>query len=1179
MLFTRKFAYLNRILIIFTIVIVMLSTNAVGIFAMGEGAGTNISASALGNNAIVFVSRKIPNMGSVYMNPNETGSLPGVGPYSRFQVAAPGKLIVREANGVLRTLIDGSNPNAASLNLIDVNAPDVSYDATKIVFAGLKSGSYDTGPMTNPGAWRIYIINVDGTGLRQATFSDRDNLDLSQFGSNADDFAKYDDTDPAWLPDGRIVFSSTRWPEYGQYGGAHATNLYVVNENGSGLHRITSERNAADRPQIDPLTGKIVYSRWWRNFRVGTNDMRTIPNPGGGYIMKDGLLVTVKTDVYPEVGIFKNLERNAWHLATINPDGTSLAQWAGASNTTFGGQIINHAYGGSFAPDGSFYANFFPMFNQTEAAGFGGIRHYQRGPNGYTGIIGITHHDESVLKFVKTNPNSYGIYQGNYAAEPEVLPDGSLIISWAPDVKQDYGLYIINADGSGRTLLYNNPDTTELRTRLIKPRIVPPIIPDKITQVASQLPPLASGPYDTNGTFTFDALNVYFNAPVDVNIISAIPVGSANTIRFFIDHQRAQQTGSVEAHDWPILLQEKPVNPDGSVMVESPANVPLFEQIRSKLPGYTVPLTGRTSPPEQGTGAAHVAGLNFGRPGEVVQCVGCHAGHTMIPVPDNPEDAKWTNLAPGAALSVSSLNSSLKNNDGLIDRRVKMKLPQDNFQKYWLSKSGQNPNSQWVQLNFPVPISVRNIRLYNIPGIDSSIKVLNTTVRLYSDKAGTIQVASNISGPLSEDGTDVLFNDVLTRVVRIEFTSVNGSTAGLGEVEVIARAEADIPYVNINGNVGLPGATLTYGETTVNSRVDGSYAITVPQGWNGSVTPTHDCFTFNPSSRTYNNVLASQTNQDYTATAIPSTVCVMSITRANPNPTSASSVDFKVIFSAAVTGVDISDFALTTTGVTGSSIMSVSGSGETYTVIVDPGSGNGTIRLHVADNDSIKDASSNPLGGSGGGNGDFTTSEMYLILKEATFADVPTDHSYYEYIEVLYANGLTNGCSITPKLYCPSMSMNRAQIAKFFMTVELGGTYEPPVDTPKIFVDNWSKNPWAEVWANDMKVKDLTSGCNLSPTLYCPDVDIPREQVAKLALAIKYGSSYIPPAAMGTVFADLTDVNHWSTAWAEQAYLEGLVPACGTDVGTGKPLFCPNDKVDRGFASFVIVTATGLLGP
>ena len=92
-----------------------------------------------GNYPIVFVSQRSPPTGSIYWNVPK--DMPGVGPYSRFRVAAPGKLMVREPNGALRILIDGSNPTPASLNLSDVNAPDVSYDGTKLIFAGLPSGS------------------------------------------------------------------------------------------------------------------------------------------------------------------------------------------------------------------------------------------------------------------------------------------------------------------------------------------------------------------------------------------------------------------------------------------------------------------------------------------------------------------------------------------------------------------------------------------------------------------------------------------------------------------------------------------------------------------------------------------------------------------------------------------------------------------------------------------------------------------------------------------------------------------------------------------------------------------------------------------------------------------------------------------------------------------------------
>jgi hypothetical protein len=731
-----------------------------------------------GGYPIVFVSRQIPAGGSVYYP--QSGSLPGVGPYSRFTVAAPGKLIVREPNGQMRILIDGSRPTPGSLNLIDVNAPDVSYDGRVIIFAGLPNGTYHSVARDNPGAWRIYAINVDGTGLRQVTFSDRDNLNLSQF-NNEPHWKKYDDTDPVWLPDGRIVFASTRWPSLGMYVDARTTNLYVVNPDGSNLHRITSERNGGERPIIDPVTGKIVYARWWRNFRSGTNSLSTILHPLGGYKQHLGLVGESLTE---ELGGVPgaDLSRNAWQLATINPDGTGLAQWSGVSGVA-SFAFHNHAYGGSFAPDGSLYTNFFPMYNLGEAAGFGGIRRYQRGPNFYTKIIGIT--DEN-YELVSTNPPSFHVFRGEYAAEPEVLPDGRIIISWSPDTRQDYGLYVVKADGSDRKLIYNNSGTTELRARLIRPRPIPPVIPDRVTTVASLLPPLAQGPYDLDGTFTFDALNVYFNAPVDVDIINAIPVGSAGTIRFFIDHQRSPSAGFAEFMDWPILLQELPVNPNGSVRASAPANVPLFEQIRSSQPNYTIPLTS-TDNPYGHNGAAHVAGLNFGPPGVTQTCVGCHAGHTMIPVPPNPADAQWTNLATGAQVTASSLSSSITNSGyGLVDRRVNLG---EGVNRYWISRSGQPVNSQWVILTFPVPVTVRTVRLYNLPSFYQS-QVNSATIKLFGDAAATQLLASKTSGSLSVNGTDVSFAEVKVWAIRIELSSVSGTVAGLAEVEVIARGEA-----------------------------------------------------------------------------------------------------------------------------------------------------------------------------------------------------------------------------------------------------------------------------------------------------------------------------------------------------------------------------------------------------
>jgi hypothetical protein len=113
--------------------------------------------------------------------------------------------------------------------------------------------------------------------------------------------------------------------------------------------------------------------------------------------------------------------------------------------------------------------------------------------------------------------------------------------------------------------------------------------------------------------------------------------------------------------------------------------------------------------------------------------------------------------------------------------------------------------------------------------------------------------------------------------------------------------------------------------------------------------------------------------------AIPPTVS--SIVRAGANPTNAASVNFTVTFSESVTGVDASDFALTVSGVAGASVGTVSGSGATRTVAVSTGTGDGTIRLDVTDNDTIVNGSTVPLGGAGAGNGNFTTGESYTIDK------------------------------------------------------------------------------------------------------------------------------------------------------------------------------------------------------
>ena len=107
---------------------------------------------------------------------------------------------------------------------------------------------------------------------------------------------------------------------------------------------------------------------------------------------------------------------------------------------------------------------------------------------------------------------------------------------------------------------------------------------------------------------------------------------------------------------------------------------------------------------------------------------------------------------------------------------------------------------------------------------------------------------------------------------------------------------------------------------------------------------------------------------------------VTSILRLDANPTASTGTRFSVTFSESVTGVDTSDFVLSTSGsVGGASLVDVVGAGNAYTVNVNAGSGDGTLQLDLVDDDSIVDESGIPLGGFGGGNGNFTTGEFYTL--------------------------------------------------------------------------------------------------------------------------------------------------------------------------------------------------------
>ena len=99
---------------------------------------------------------------------------------------------------------------------------------------------------------------------------------------------------------------------------------------------------------------------------------------------------------------------------------------------------------------------------------------------------------------------------------------------------------------------------------------------------------------------------------------------------------------------------------------------------------------------------------------------------------------------------------------------------------------------------------------------------------------------------------------------------------------------------------------------------------------------------------------------------------VSSIARASSSPSNSNVVNYTVTFSGNVTGVSASNFSLTTTGsITGASVGTPSGSGTTWTVPVNTGTGDGTIRLDMANATGVNPTVTVP----------YTSGEVYTIDK------------------------------------------------------------------------------------------------------------------------------------------------------------------------------------------------------
>ena len=138
----------------------------------------------------------------------------------------------------------------------------------------------------------------------------------------------------------------------------------------------------------------------------------------------------------------------------------------------------------------------------------------------------------------------------------------------------------------------------------------------------------------------------------------------------------------------------------------------------------------------------------------------------------------------------------------------------------------------------------------------------------------------------------------------------NVTTTRTNENYIAATSQPET--VTISGTVFAPDDTpmagialefSEFGSTSTNA--SGQYAMQLPSGWTGSVSPFMGGYTFDPAARNYENLTENRTNQDFQAVGgqPPEAVIISGTVRLSGNPLGGITIEFTAQGSA-TTGPD-----------------------------------------------------------------------------------------------------------------------------------------------------------------------------------------------------------------------------------------------------------------------------------
>jgi len=130
-----------------------------------------------------------------------------------------------------------------------------------------------------------------------------------------------------------------------------------------------------------------------------------------------------------------------------------------------------------------------------------------------------------------------------------------------------------------------------------------------------------------------------------------------------------------------------------------------------------------------------------------------------------------------------------------------------------------------------------------------------------------------------------------------------------------------------------------------------------------------------------------------------------------------------------------------------------------------------------------------------------TSDPPYPSPASASFVDVPLSHWGFGWVESLWTDGFTAGCSSDPLAYCPDRQHTRAEGSVFFLRIRNGPGYEPPPGTG-IFVDVGAAD-WFYDWAEAAYNEGILPACQTGPLAFCPNTPLDRAWAAYMMVQAK----------------------------------------------------------------------------